>query len=86
MLPPRSLAELRELIAKRQILVPQKSQRVLEYVLANPADVAFCNTRNLANNCGVSNATVSRTAGALGFDGFKALKEICRREITQRRD
>ena len=64
---PRDLAELKGMIAKRQIQVPLKLQRVLEYVLANPADVAFSNTRNLARNCEVSNSTVVRTAKVSGL-------------------
>ena len=82
---PRDLTELKGMIAKRQILVPVKLQRVLEYVLENPADVAFSNTRNLARNCDVSNFTVVRTAKALGFDDFKGFRELFRRELRQRR-
>ena len=33
---PKDLAELQGMIAKRQIEVPVKLQRVLEYVLENP--------------------------------------------------
>jgi DNA-binding MurR/RpiR family transcriptional regulator len=82
---PKDLAELKGMIAKRQIQVPPKLQRVLEYVLANPSDVAFSNTRNLARNCDVSNSTVVRTAKALGFDDFKKFRELFRRELRQRR-
>ena len=82
---PRDLAELKGMIAKRQIHVPLKLQRVLEYVLENPADVAFSNTRDLARNCEVSNSTVVRTAKVLGFDDFKGFRELFRRELRQRR-
>ena len=82
---PKDLAELQGMIAKRQIHVPLKLQRVLEYVLENPADVAFFNARNLARNCDVSNSTVVRTAKALGFDDFKGFRELFRRELRQRR-
>ena len=85
MSPPKDLAELKGMIAKRQLLVPLKLQRVLEYVLENPADVAFFNTRNLARNCDVSNSTVVRTAKTLGFDDFKGFRELFRRELRQRR-
>ena len=86
MSPPRDLAELKGMIAKRQIQVPLKLQRVLEYVLENPNDVAFSNTRNLARNCDVSNSTVVRTAKALGFVDFKGFRELFRRELRQRRE
>lgn len=82
---PRDLAELKGMIAKRQIQVPLKLQRVLEYVLENPADVAFSNTRKLAKNCDVSNSTVVRTAKALGFHDFKGFRELFIRELKQRR-
>ena len=82
---PKDLAELQGMIAKRQIQVPVKLQRVLEYVLENPADVAFSNARNLAKNCDVSNSTVVRTAKTLGFDDFKGFRELFRRELRQRR-
>ena len=81
MSPPRDLAALKGMIAKRQIQVPLKLQRVLEYVLENPNDVAFSNTRNLARNCDVSNSTVVRTAKALGFVNFKGFRELFRREL-----
>ena len=84
MSPPRDLAELKGMIAKRQIHVPVKLQRVLEYVLENPTDVAFSNTRNFARNCDVSNSTVVRAAKALGFDDFKGFRELFRRELRQR--
>jgi DNA-binding MurR/RpiR family transcriptional regulator len=86
MRPPQDLAELKEMIAKRQIQVPVKLQRVLQHVLENPADAAFSNTRSLARNCEVSNSTVVRAAEALGFDGFKGFRELFRRELRQRRD
>ena len=82
---PRDLTELKGMIAKRQIHVPLKLQRVLEYMLENPADVAFSNTRNLARKCDVSNSTVVRAAKALGFDDFKGFRELFRRELRQRR-
>lgn len=82
---PKDLAELKGMIAKRQILVPLKLQRVLEYVLENPADLAFSNTRNLARNCDVSNSTVVRTAKALGFDDFKGFRGLFIRELRQRK-
>ncbi len=85
MSPPNDLAELKGMIAKQQIHVPLKLQRVLEYVLENPSDVAFSNTRNLARNCDVSNSTVVRTAKALGFDDFRGFRELFRRELRQRR-
>ena len=84
MSPPRDLAELKGMIANRQIQVPLKLQRVLEHVLANPAEVAFSNSRNLARNCDVSISTVTRVAEALGFDGFKGFRELFRRELKQR--
>lgn len=82
---PKDLAELKGMIAKRQLLAPLKLQRVLEYVFENPADVAFSNTRSLARNCDVSNSTVVRTAKALGFDDFKGFRDLFRRELRQRR-
>ena len=85
MFQPKDLAELKGMIAKRQIQVPLKLQRVLEYVLENPADVAFSNTRNLARSCDVSNSTVLRTAKTLGFASFKGFRELFRRELRQRR-
>ena len=82
---PKDLAELKGMIEKRQVQVPLKLQRVLEYVLENPADVAFSNTRILARNCDVSNSTIARTAKTLGFDDFKGFRELFRRELRHRR-
>lgn len=82
---PKDLTELKGMIAKRQIQVPLKLQRALEYMFENPADVAFSSTRSLARNCDVSNSTVVRAAKALGFDDFKEFRELFRRELRQRR-
>jgi DNA-binding MurR/RpiR family transcriptional regulator len=54
---------------------------VANYLRDNRADVAFGTTRGIAARCGVSNATVVRTAQLLGYSGFKELREATRKSF-----
>lgn len=53
----------------------RKSERaVADFVLAQPNDVLSISIAELANRVGVSQPTVARFVGALGFSGFKEFK------------
>ena len=54
---------------------------VAEFIVGNRFDVATGTTRSIAGRCGVSNATVVRTARLLGYAGFKELREAARESI-----
>lgn len=61
-------------------------RKVADYVLKNPAEVAFLTTEQLANNIGVSVASIMRLAYAVGYSGYaqfqKDLQEMLRNQVA----
>ena len=86
MSPPQDLAELKAMIAKRQVHVSAKMQRVLLHFFEHPDDVTFESIRSLALSCNVSISTVYRIAVAAGFEEFEKFRELFRRELKQRQN
>ena len=84
MSPPLDLAELKAMIAKRQVHVSAKLQRVFLHVFEHPDDVAFENAGDLARSCNVSITTIYRAAAAAGFKKFKEFRDLFRRELKRR--
>ena len=61
--------------------------RVLgNYILKNPRKAVFMTTKELANTCRVSEATVVRFVSQLGYNGYgafqQALRDFVDRELT----
>lgn len=56
--------------------LPKAMRRVALYFVSNPLDVVAKSANDLALTLGTSDATVVRTAQALGFDGLAALKQL----------
>jgi DNA-binding MurR/RpiR family transcriptional regulator len=59
-------------------------RRVADVVDRDPDAVAFYTVTELAEQTGTGVATVSRLAAKLGFDGFRALQDAVRGEMTAR--
>lgn len=64
-----------------------KGQKLIaEYILNNYDKAAFMTASKLGKTVGVSESTVVRFAGALGYDGYprlqKALQEMIRNKLT----
>lgn len=57
----------------------RKLQLAADYIVENPVDVATRSLRSIAGTSGVSPATYSRLARALGYDTYEELRETCRR-------
>lgn len=55
-------------------LSPQLRQAA-RYLLAHPEEVALTSMRRIANHAGVKPSTMVRLARAIGFDGFKEMRE-----------
>jgi DNA-binding MurR/RpiR family transcriptional regulator len=85
-LPPASLAALREMIAGRRVLLPERIETVARYMLENPSDAAFGTTRSIAAQCRVAPATVHRFAQELGFRHFVDLKQLFRQNLKSTAD
>ncbi|MGE5594115.1 MAG: MurR/RpiR family transcriptional regulator [Betaproteobacteria bacterium] len=57
-------------------------QKIAEFVLANPNDVIYATVTQLAERCGVGEATVIRFCQAAGFKGYQELKLSIARDLV----
>jgi DNA-binding MurR/RpiR family transcriptional regulator len=63
--------------------LPASQRRVAELVVRDPEAVAFGTVGSVAAKSGTSNPTVIRFAARLGFDGFTALRDAVRDEVSR---
>ena len=59
-------------------------QAAADFVAGNRVDVATRSLRTLASSSGVSPATFSRLARALGYDDYETLREASRQDVSAR--
>ena len=71
------------MIAKRQIHVSAKMQRVFLHFFEHLDDVAFESIKSLARSCNVSISTVYRVAVSSGSEQFRNFRELFRRELKR---
>lgn len=64
----------------------RRQGQLARYILQNPEEVVFMTAAQLAEECGVSDATVVRLAQALGFEGFLEMKQHLRSANVNRID
>ena len=83
MSPAQDLAELKAMIAKRQIHVSAKMQRVFLNFFEHPDDVAFESITSLARSCNVSISTVYRVAVSSGFEQFEKFRDLFRSDLKR---
>ncbi len=65
---------LQERVAARIGTLTATERKVAEYLSAHPQEAAFSSAEELGRATGTSDASVVRTAKALGFDGLPGLK------------
>ncbi|GAB2609560.1 MurR/RpiR family transcriptional regulator [Kribbella endophytica] len=65
---------LQERVASRMSSLTATERKVAEYLAAHPQEAAFASAEELGRSTGTSDASVVRTAKALGFDGLPGLK------------
>jgi DNA-binding MurR/RpiR family transcriptional regulator len=79
-LPPTSfLAQIRHV----RDALPPSEQRLGDFILAFPGDLASYNASELAALVEVSNATVTRFVRRLGYDGYEAARRHAREERAE---
>lgn len=78
---PESLADLREMIAKRRVHLGSGLETVARYLLDNPFDAAFGTCRTIASRCRVSTATVNRLASSFGFGKYSEFRDLFRQTL-----
>src|SRR3954466_7458695 len=72
---------LQERVAARIGTLTATERRVAEYLSAHPQEAAFSSAEELGRATGTSDASVVRTAKALGFDGLPGLKRSLQGEL-----
>ena len=63
-------------------LFSKTEQRVLDYIVQNPAKVIYLSVAGLAECCGTSDATVVRTCQKLGLAGYQDLKVTLAQDVV----
>lgn len=76
--PPSTVAELKILIAKREIILPESLEKVARYALEYPDAFAFDSAKSTAHRCQVSPTTVSRLPALLGMKTYGELRGLFR--------
>lgn len=82
---PKDLAAFKQMIASRQIVFPDRLERVARLAFDRPEAVAFGTLQSVAKECAVATSTVFRAARAAGFDGFSDFKLLFERHIRSQR-
>lgn len=77
-------ATIEERISQHYAGLSGKLQVTADYVAENPVDIATRSLRSLAATSGVSPATFSRLARALGYDDYEGMREDARRAMGRR--
>ena len=80
------LTSLRKRLAEKRDLLTPKGRLLADYIQQNPRRAVFLRTRELAEACGVSEATVIRFVDRLGYSGYaefiQALRDLVDTELT----
>ena len=63
-----------EITSKLESLTP-KAQTLGNYIMQNPAKVVFMTTKELAETCAVSEATVVRFVASIGYQGYSEFQQ-----------
>ncbi len=83
---PLKIHPLIEKISENLEALTPKGRMVGEYIIAEPRKAVFMTTRELAQACGVSEATVVRFTSSIGYAGYsdfqQALRDFVDTEMT----
>jgi DNA-binding MurR/RpiR family transcriptional regulator len=74
---------LAERVAARQETLSRAEHAVARYMAENPQEVAFASAEELGQLTGTSDATVIRTAKALGYPGLPTLKRSLQASLRE---
>jgi len=73
----QNISMMKRLLKQQHLLTP-KGQVLGKYILENPRKAVFMTTKELAETCEVSEATVVRFVGQLDYDGYGAFQQALR--------
>ena len=71
---PASHPVINDISSKLDSLTP-KAQTLGTYIMQNPSKAVFMTTKELAETCGISEATVVRFVSTLGYKGYSDFQE-----------
>ncbi len=80
----RSTATMEERISQNYQTLSDKLRVAADFVVDNPIDLATRSLRSLAVSSGVSPATFSRLARALGYEDYESLREAGRASVGRK--
>ncbi|RMF39386.1 MAG: MurR/RpiR family transcriptional regulator [Alphaproteobacteria bacterium] len=78
------MTTLEDRIARRYSDLSARLREAADFVAGNPVEVATRSLRSLSSASGVSPATFSRLARALGFSSYEELRELSRSAVGER--
>ena len=82
---PANRLTMKSIVEQHPSLTP-KARILGEYIVNHPRKAVFMTTKELANTCQVSEATVVRFVSQLGYEGYgafqQALRDFVDRELT----
>jgi DNA-binding MurR/RpiR family transcriptional regulator len=81
--PPRAAADW---FSRMKSPLTRRQSQSARYILHDSEEVVFMSAAQVAEECGVSDATVVRLAQALGFAGFPEMKQHLRADSFHRLD
>ncbi len=73
-----------ELLVDNKVRLTPAQRRIMQYIVDNYEEAIFLTASQLAENVGVSEATVVRLAQALGFDGYPGMQRKFRQGLQDR--
>ena len=77
MMDQKSHPTMKEIVEQHHSLTP-KARILGKYIIKNPRKAVFMTTKELANTCHVSEATVVRFVSQLGYRGYSAFQQALR--------
>ncbi len=73
-----------ELLVDNKVRLTPAQRRIMHYIIEHYEEAIFLTASQLAQNVGVSEATVVRLAQALGFDGYPGMQRKFRQGLQDR--
>lgn len=74
----------KSLLSEKKVHLTAAQQRAMKYIIDNYEDAIFLTASGLAQQAGVSEATIVRLAQVLGFDGYPAMQRMLREDLQYR--
>lgn len=76
-----TLYEFKQMLATRSAGIDRFSRQFLEFAIDNPYEIAFGSLTGVAAKSGVARNTAMKTMRSLGFDSFRAFRELFRNDV-----